>query len=68
MVITKEVDRAVPVKCMPDLPPEPAYPDTAMAVTAAPDIFERVKLLLAGRVLRTQREQELTKALDACRG
>lgn len=44
----------------------PAYPDTPEALRAAPNLFERVKLLLAGRELRIAREAALKDALEAC--
>jgi len=44
----------------------PAYPDTPEAIRAAPNLFERVKLLLAGRELRIAREAAITDALEAC--
>jgi hypothetical protein len=49
-----------------DLGPEPIYPDTAEALNAAPDIFERVKLLLEGRIKRQQRLAVLDAAKKAC--
>lgn len=45
----------------------PAYPDTDAALAAAPNLFERVKLLLAGRVLRAQREASVAATVAACR-
>lgn len=44
----------------------PAYPDTPEALRAAPNLFERVKLLLAGRELRIAREAAVADALKAC--
>ena len=44
----------------------PAYPDTDAALAAAPNLFERVKLLLAGRVLRMQREETFAAVVSAC--
>lgn len=44
----------------------PAYPDTPEAIRAAPNLFERVKLILAGRELRIAREAAITDALEAC--
>ena len=57
---------ATPVYCHPDLGPEPAYPDTDAALQATPDIFEAVKLLLKGRLMRIQRDAEKSSALQAC--
>jgi len=56
----------VPVACAPDLGPEPSYPDTPEALQAAANIFERVKLLLEGRIERQQRLAVLNAAMKAC--
>ncbi|WP_297803373.1 hypothetical protein [uncultured Brevundimonas sp.] len=69
-VITKteyvEVKVPVPVPCTVNIGPAPEYADTAEAVQAAPDIFEAVKLLLAGREQRIAREAVTTAALSGC--
>lgn len=44
----------------------PAYPDTDDALRMAADLFERVKLLLAGRELREAREAVVIGALAEC--
>lgn len=44
----------------------PTYPDTDGALQAAANLFERVKLLLAGRELREAREAALMGALVEC--
>lgn len=44
----------------------PAYPDTETALRDAPNLFERVKLLLAGRKMRMVRELSLNMALEDC--
>lgn len=67
-IVTKTVEVAVPVACKPDLGVAPAYPDTDAALKAAPDVYQRVKLLVAGRLLRIAREAELTAGLNACEG
>lgn len=64
--LPKEVDVPVAVHCKPNLGPDPNYPDTPAALRAAPDLFTRVKLLVEGRLMRIQREQELKAALQAC--
>lgn len=64
---TVEVKVPVPVKCSADPGPKPAYPDTDEALRAASDIFDRTKLLLAGRRLRIAREGELEAANAGCR-
>lgn len=56
-----------PCPALEVLGPSPAYPDSDAALATAPSLFERVKLLLAGRVLRQQREVTITAALEACR-
>lgn len=68
IVRTVEVKVPVVAPCpaLATLGAAPAYPDTEAALTAAPNLFERVKLLLAGRVLRVQRELALTAAVGAC--
>ena len=67
VVVFKEVKVPVAVACSPDIGPEPAYVDTAEAIAAAPDIFARTVLLVAGRVQRIARDQVKTAALDECR-
>lgn len=63
---TVVVDVPVAVHCAPVIGSEPAYPDTDAAIRAAPDLFSRVKLLLEGRLMRIQRQAELSAALKAC--
>lgn len=67
-IVTKTVDVVVPVACKPDVGPAQAYPDTDAALKAAPDVYQRVKLLVAGRLLRIAREAELSAGLTACEG
>lgn len=62
-----EVKVPVAVPCAPDIGPEPTYTDTAEAIAAAPDIYARVRLLVAGRLQRIARDQVKTAALDQCR-
>jgi len=66
--LLKPVEVTVPVAiaCPARRAPAPAYPDTAAALAAAPDLFERVKLLLAGRVLRDERLKEDEGQVRAC--
>ena len=71
--IIKTVEVKVPVddpacarEALEELGPAPAYPDDALALKAAADLFERVKLLLAARELRTVREAQLHGAIIAC--
>lgn len=65
---TKIVEVAVPVPCKPNLGPDPVYPDTDEALRSAPNLFERVKLLAAGRLMRIARDAEKSAALDKCAG
>ena len=62
----REVAVAVPIACKPPLGPTPTFPDTDAALRAAPRLFARVQLLVAGRLLRSARLRELGAALDAC--
>lgn len=62
-----EVKVPVAIACDPDIGPEPAYVDTPEAIAAAPDIFARTVLLVAGRVQRIARDGVKTAALDECR-
>lgn len=67
-IVTVEIPVPTPVQCRPNIGPEPVYPDTDAAIAAAPDLFERVKLIVAGRLMRIAREVELNAALRECRG
>ena len=67
-IVTKTVQVAVPVACKPAIGDTPAYPDTDAALKAAPDVFYRVSLLVAGRLERIAREAQLDAALGACEG
>lgn len=67
VVVYQEVRVPVAVACDPDIGPEPAYVDTPEAIAAAPDIFARTVLLVAGRVQRIARDEVKTAALDECR-
>lgn len=62
-----EVKVPIAVPCDPDIGPDPAYVDTAEAIAAAPDIFARTVLLLAGRIQRIARDEVKTAALAECR-
>lgn len=67
-IVTVEIPVPTPVQCRPNIGPEPDYPDTDAALAAAPNLFERVKLIVAGRLMRIARERELNAALRECRG
>ena len=63
--VTVQVPVAVP--CVTEVP-APVYSDTDEALLAAPDLFERVKMLLAGRVERAAHDNVETAARAACNG
>lgn len=65
---TRIVEVPVTVKCAVSIPVEPAYPDTKAGLDAAPGLFEKVKLLLAGRELREAYKNEVKAALIGCTG
>ncbi|HEV2365065.1 MAG TPA: hypothetical protein VGS12_12810 [Caulobacteraceae bacterium] len=65
-VVARDVKIPVAVSCAADPGPDPAYVDTPSALGSAADLFERVKLLLAGRDQRIEREGELKAALSGC--
>lgn len=67
-IVTKEVQIPVMVKCHPDIGPEPDYPDTDAKLKAAPDLFSKVQLLVAGRIMRMSRDAVKSAALSACEG
>jgi hypothetical protein len=64
---TVEVQVPVAVHCAADAGNDPQYADTPDALKAASDLFERVKLLLAGRAQRDARLAELKAANSGCR-
>ena len=68
IVRTVEVRVPVPVPCRPDVGPEPVYADSPEALAAAPDVFEAMKLRIAGRDQRRGREAVLSAALAGCAG
>jgi hypothetical protein len=65
---TVEVKVAVPVECkaLSDLGVTPEFPDTTDALSSAPDLFERVKLLVQGRLLRIARLAQFEAAKASC--
>jgi hypothetical protein len=66
-IITKIVQVPIAVKCAVDPGADPVYADTPDALKAAGDLFERVKLLLAGRAQRDGRLAELKASVAGCR-
>ena len=67
VVQTVKVEVPVAVKCSADPGPASPFADTPDAIKAAADIFERVKLLLAGRDQRDARLAVVTAANQGCR-
>lgn len=67
VIRTVEVRVPVAVRCGSDPGPDPAFSDTPEALRGAADIWERVKLLLAGRAQRDARLIELKAASAGCR-
>lgn len=67
-IITKEVRIPVAIKCAADPGADPQYADTPESLKAAPDIFAKVQLILAGRAQRNARITELTAAISGCVG
>jgi hypothetical protein len=62
----REIRVPIQVPCPVKEPPEPAYVDTKEAVLAAPDIFAKVQLLLAGRLQRIAYSAQQRAAFKAC--
>jgi hypothetical protein len=65
-IVIKEVKVPVPVVCATKAGPDPAFSDTPEALRAAADLFEQVKLLLAGRNQRDARIAELKADNAGC--
>ncbi|MDB5445688.1 MAG: hypothetical protein JWQ97_1005 [Phenylobacterium sp.] len=66
-VVVQRVEVPVAVRCSVDPGPDPTFADTADALRQAADLFERVKLLLAGRDQRDARLSELRAANAGCK-
>ena len=66
-IVTQEVKVPVPTPCAAQAPARPAFADDQPAIKAAPDIFERTKLLLAGREQRDGYIGQLEAANSACK-
>lgn len=67
-IVTQIVQVPVPVRCDPQLGPEPDYPDTDAALLANPEIFVLAQILSAGRILRKAWSAKQAAALQECRG
>lgn len=68
IIRTIEVPVPVPQPCpgRETAGPRKVYPDTPEAIQSAPNIFERVKLLLLAREQRIARENVLEDIVDVC--
>jgi hypothetical protein len=65
--VTTTVEVPVASSCIPgDLGPPPVYPDTNEAIHKAQNLYDRTRLLLAGRDLRNVRLSELEPVIQAC--
>jgi len=60
------VNVPVAVSCAGKVEARPGYSDTAEAIHAAPNIEARVNLILAGRLMRDKRIDDLEAALAGC--
>jgi hypothetical protein len=68
-IVTREVQVPVAISCVPPgVKLSDGYPDTAEALKGAPNLAERVKLLLEGRALRDADLVQLRPLLKACGG
>lgn len=66
VIKTVTVEVPVAAACLRDIGPEPIYADNDAALKAAPDLFTRVKLLLAGRLQRIDRDTKRMAADLGC--
>lgn len=67
-VQTIPVNVPVSVPCVPDnLEAAPVYPDANIALRAAPEVADFLKLLYAGRQLRNKRLEALEAVVEKCR-
>jgi hypothetical protein len=67
IIRTVEVLVPVPIPCAVTVP-EVAYDDAPEILGVAPNIFEAMKLRIAGREQSRHVERELRAALEVCRG
>ena len=70
IIITKEVERIVQVRCEDRRPPAPDYPDddADLAAVANGDIFGLAQIYRAARALYRQRSKESDDQIVACAG
>lgn len=66
-IVTKEVLTPVAVNCTSNIPGASGYPDTDAALKGAANIAERVRLLMAGRAVRSAEIVELRASVAGCR-
>lgn len=66
-IVTKEVTVPVAVNCTSNIPGATSYPDSDAALRGAANIGERVRLLLAGRAIRSAEILELRASVAGCR-
>lgn len=60
------VEVPVAKSCLVEIDNKPTFPDTKEAILAAGNIAARVNLILAGRLLRDKRIDDLEAALSGC--
>lgn len=60
------VEVPVAKSCLVEIDNKPTFPDTKEAILAAENIAARVNLILAGRLLRDKRIDDLEAALSGC--
>lgn len=70
IVITKEVERIVQVRCEDKRETAPEYPDTRERLSAIPEdnIFALAQARVAGQILRDARLAESEAQIKACAG
>ena len=70
IIITKEVERIVQVRCEDKRPPAPMLPDSddAIAAVTMGDIFGLAQIYRAARTLYRQRLKEDDDQIKACAG
>lgn len=65
-VVIQRVEVPIPTPCVVKAVPVPDFADAANKLEAAANLFEKVKLLLAGRIQHYAYEGELRAAQKAC--
>ena len=67
-IVTQTVQVPVPVRCAPQLAPDPRYGDSDAELKALPGAEDRYQALAVARPLHYAREAELKAALQGCAG